>query len=101
MLKWEDEGISRPSISFKCMMIREVGQMAKPEITPHTEDGANERTEPLGVRSLTVGVQQRSTRDLQKCVKAHLQDSIDPKLLERVRREANGDATPNGQSPSG
>jgi hypothetical protein len=72
-------------------MVREVRQMAEANITPDTQDAANESEEPVGVKSLPAGVQQRSTRNLQKCVKADLFSSIDPDLLERLRREANGD----------
>jgi len=77
--------------------------MAEREIVPHSEDRVGESEEPLGVKFMPVGVQQRSTRDLQKCVKADLHDSIDPELLERLRRQANGgESSParNGQSAS-
>jgi hypothetical protein len=76
--------------------------MTGSEVTPRTEDGANESEEPLGVKLLPAGVQQRSTRDLQKCVKADLINSIDPKLLERLRQEAKREPPParNGQSQS-
>jgi len=68
--------------------------MPEIEVTPHYEDVTSQAEEPRGMKLLHVGIQQRSTRDLQKCVKADLLNSVDPELLERLRREANDEPSP-------
>lgn len=40
-------------------------------------------------RMLPAGIQRRSTRDLEKCIRADLLRSLDPKGLEELRRLAN------------
>jgi hypothetical protein len=50
------------------------------------------------VKRIFVEVQRRSTRDLAKCIKADLLNSLDPDLLERARREANAEPP---ESPPG
>jgi hypothetical protein len=49
---------------------------------------ASKREEPEGVSLVPSGVQLNSTRDLQKCVKADLQNNIDPEVLKLVRQQA-------------
>ena len=58
-------------------------------ITKPREDREDDSS--AGVKRIFVENQQRSTRDLEECVKADLLNSIDPELLRRLRRQANGE----------
>jgi hypothetical protein len=52
-------------------------------------DPADANGDFIGVKSVPVGIQQRSTRDLEECVRVDLRTSISPALLERLRGQAN------------
>ena len=75
-------------------MIEEVAGMAVPEAPKQIENGADEHEEPRGFRVLHTGIQYRSTRDLEECISAELHESIDPELLESVRRLAKSKTRP-------
>jgi hypothetical protein len=50
------------------------------------QNGKGEPDKDLpGIKLVSSTIQERSTRDLEKCVKADLRNRIDPDVLDRLR----------------